>query len=560
MTTEDHVQHGIAPHASHGSIFRETSVRTLAGFFFATLVGFFLIGASFLNAPFTKKLEIWNIDAVLRAMASGGAAPEGFFRTDTPFVLIDIDRRACADFVGEARAEEECVSPASPPPDLLAELVRGVDRVGAELLILDYPLPKPADAGNAQRQAATEGFLSLLKKPNGVPVIAPAPLYQTAIPASVEARGESADLQDGKEGRLRTASCIVWDDHYLADTTVRGYPTMVEAQRFSGSSPVLTYLPSAPFLAALYAKGDQGRRVADALFFSPSVDCDAKEAGQLAPIMRNAPFLAEVCTGGPMPDPSAFLKRLTFSMYSLSPSSSSDISSVGPSLSERVSAYYGAGTVEGGMLYRRFSVADFTAGPKGLDRFFNEIDLKGQIVVIGTTERASGDWHATPLGTMSGAEVIINATRAFLDFEPIKSKGKSEKVAEKAWQIAFATALGSVCIFIVLALQRLLEPFRNSQLKMRKWFFTAAYAVLPAFALVALMFVVAEVNVRFSLRLLAGGFAVASVSLLVPVLSILGETIIEILHDLLDWFHRIASNIVGFVVRRYQARRNPRES
>jgi hypothetical protein len=40
----------------------------------------------------------------------------------------------------------------------------------------------------------------------------------------------------------------------------------------------------------------------------------------------------------------------------------------------------------------------------------------GKTIVLGSSLRSGFDWHATPLGPMSGAEVIVNAANSFAEF------------------------------------------------------------------------------------------------------------------------------------------------
>jgi len=46
--------------------------------------------------------------------------------------------------------------------------------------------------------------------------------------------------------------------------------------------------------------------------------------------------------------------------------------------------------------------------------------LTDRIVVLGSSQVQGGDWHATPLGAMTGSEIVLNATRAFIEFSPLR--------------------------------------------------------------------------------------------------------------------------------------------
>lgn len=55
------------------------------------------------------------------------------------------------------------------------------------------------------------------------------------------------------------------------------------------------------------------------------------------------------------------------------------------------------------------------------------------IVVIGASNPFRRDQHYTPLGMMSGSEVVINATRSFLLYPDQEVKNWPEKLSKKAW-------------------------------------------------------------------------------------------------------------------------------
>ncbi|MBL8574662.1 MAG: CHASE2 domain-containing protein [Hyphomicrobiaceae bacterium] len=88
--------------------------------------------------------------------------------------------------------------------------------------------------------------------------------------------------------------------------------------------------------------------------------------------------------------------------------------------------------------------------------------LKGSIVVIGRSQDIN-DHHVTPIGTMSGAMVVLNTIRSELEFGDIASHSKSSA----------ATVLGKKLVIIVFAalvftggfilLRLATRPFSNSE-------------------------------------------------------------------------------------------------
>lgn len=65
---------------------------------------------------------------------------------------------------------------------------------------------------------------------------------------------------------------------------------------------------------------------------------------------------------------------------------------------------------------------------------------QGAIVIVGASNPFRRDRHYTPLGEMSGAEVLINATHSFLLYPDQKEKTFREKLEGKAW-ITFLCSL-----------------------------------------------------------------------------------------------------------------------
>jgi hypothetical protein len=60
--------------------------------------------------------------------------------------------------------------------------------------------------------------------------------------------------------------------------------------------------------------------------------------------------------------------------------------------------------------------------------------LTDRIVVLGSSQAQGNDWHATPLGAMTGSEIVLNATRALVEFSPLSEAAGASSPARQLLQ------------------------------------------------------------------------------------------------------------------------------
>lgn len=533
---------------------REAFVRTLTGIVFGLIVAVAVTIASMWEWRPVKLIQSWGSDAGLRVLADPFFARNGGdLTTDAPFLFIDLDVTACAAFVGDTRTPTDCDSPASPPPDLIAALIEGIDRTGAIAVVLDYRLPNPGKVVRPDVHARLGRLKDLLTAPEGVPVIAPAPLAPDARVATALDRENDRFVDDWIEGRLRLAAFMTWADPDVRDGVVRGYPAIVDVRRVSEDT-TLHYLPSAPFLAALIAEGEEGLTAADALFYSNGDEsrCSSLRTGPQSVVGRSAPYLAEHCNDlQNIPADSKFLRTQIFSVYSLSvPFAYRNGRSFDDQrLRTLARTYYGSGTVEGGMLYRRYSLKDFIGEDGTVDRLFRDVNFEGQIVVVGTSSFEAGDWHHSSLGALTGSELIINAARAFADFAPLSDE---KSFWNKLWQKFQLVLISGFTLFfftyISVAVSRRITT--SGVMSFTKWwhFPVAPLAALPGPAIFLVGVFAAMVAVSFWIyRKLDHGASLASFDFFLPVLSVAFEGIVEICHGMLNRIHHAIETVVASI-------------
>lgn len=433
---------------------RELIVGTLVTTTFSLLLTFILYVTG--DYRFPAGLRTLGSDLGMRIFAEPALQPDKeFFKADAPFVFIDVDYAACEKLKEPDQPKSICQNPAKPPLQILNTLVQWASRSDARVIVLDFQLPD--DAAKLLDPKRYETFSQTLKREDGPIVIAPAPLRPSAKPQHLILAGEDSLDDIGRDGRLRLAAFVAWNDVNVGDGVVRDYPPLVFVDETTQAGE-LGYLPSAPFLTAMLAETgvDPETRpadLADSLFYGGTAPCDAYPDWIERWSNRAGSKLEQLCDGDTFQLSDRRRERLMFSIHSLAALPEIDYENdATPGMAD---IYKGSGTVEGGMLYRHYFLSDFFGGDsqEGWGNLEQAVDLSSQIVVIGTSSIAGYDWHATPLGQMSGAEVIINATHAYSKFADSNLMSPSS-----TWWKATLTQLG-VAVAIAVALGALVSRF-----------------------------------------------------------------------------------------------------
>lgn len=140
---------------------------------------------------------------------------------------------------------------------------------------------------------------------------------------------------------------------------------------------------------------------------------------------------------------------------------------------------------------------------------------KNSIVVIGASNPDRRDQHYTPLGMMSGAEVVINATRSFLEYPDQAVEGPWKKIFKKA-------GITFICSFLWLIYYLICH-----RINMRKTSQPSLWARLQTYAAQLLLFLgtlIAVVSLALGLTI---KFASHNLDILLPVLIIALEQYAE---------------------------------
>lgn len=411
--------------------YAEAILAALAGGLFGLAIAAVLaLGLAFDYPPMVA-IERLGIDLSLNALADSGEGGAASGQAPPSFVFVDIDRDACHLFARKEPPPGEPypdAAPATPcevskpaPQSLILDFVRAAASSTASVLVLDIATPD-----NIQAAASLRAGLSAVV--GGPWIIVEAAARPDDDTASFGYFGDAArDTATWPvTGKVRPALMAPTTDPGADDGVIRQYPPGgwidIDAAKDR-------YLPSAPYLAALLAD-PRSAAMADCVFYrtTPACEAEAHRAG-----------LWTSRHGRPPASPIHY----RFKSLSLDPDSRAT------ALAEL--RYRGR--------YDRYEASDLL---KNGAFVLDAKSFAGKTIVLGSSLRSGMDWHATPVGPMSGAEVMINAANSFAEFGVQPDAGPSDVQArmarwsasfgEKALGVAYATVLMTPVWFIIYGL------------------------------------------------------------------------------------------------------------
>ena len=373
---------------------------TAAGALMSLIVSAALALAGAMGLPGASALERGGIDMAMQAFVL--FAPQTDPQPGRPgegrFAFVDVDD-ICTTF---AAAPATCRSRDPIPVELQLDFLRAVQNSGAKVVIVDVIPPDDEAAFNALR----DGIQMIANAPGGGPwIIAPVTSRPetTSRPgvAGRKPRGpairikETADIErqlapDFHSGRLRLASIVTTDDPAAGDGVIRHYPLTSTIHIAEGSDRIL---PSAPFLAAMLSD-DRTAAAMDCQFY-PRDGCAARPPKKLQALLDFA--------ASPM-----LQNRIYYTL---------------PSLSQQVAE---PGKSDSGLYLGRYDRFRASSLLEDGHFAFEPGELDGRIVILGSSQPVSEDLYMSPIGKMSGAEILLNAARTLRDFAPIKSAKPGE--------------------------------------------------------------------------------------------------------------------------------------
>lgn len=356
-------------------------------------------------------LEQAGIDAGMWLVAN-----VGWFQADAAvapalrYAFVDVDRSACEAFA-DGEPASACATGNPARSSLVVDLVRALRAAGAAVIVVDVVPPAAA-----RERAAWLRELGGGGGDTGAWVIAPVfarPSDACADGLSIHGDRNHDIAPAHAAGRLRLASVATRLDAEAADGVLRHYP-MASRLHLDGEAP--RWLPTVPMLASMLARGADAAEV-DALWYGPALPPAAHACGAApAPAPPAAPprplpsdnrFGADV---GSTPAPAVV--RFFFSLPGLSTLDDGARRRVEQRHAAVYERFEAGRLLEANCTHRLDPQAEPRPGCFGVRRELFE----GRVVVVGASTAAALDRVQTPVGPMSGAEVLVNATRAFAEF------------------------------------------------------------------------------------------------------------------------------------------------
>ncbi|MDR4515715.1 CHASE2 domain-containing protein [Nitrosomonas sp.] len=518
---------------------------SLTGLLFATFIAIILVIFHALDFNFMRKLEQMGIDWGMQIYAfhppSSNSSP-GY-----EYVFIDVDHEACKQFINK-ELDPECLTSKPVPSNLIIDFVRAASESGAKIVIVDVNPPEKHE--QSERETLLKG-LTVNSETSDTWVIAP--IYSRpgeSVNGLVINGDKRFDIiSNHAQGKVRLASVAT----YAVQGTVRSYPTASclvtsEEQR---------WVPTIPYLAALLAN-EQNINAIDDRFYNAEESLKSTGKNDCSQLeITSEHFSNNTNTALNFFDPFAmdripYIIEFFYSVPGLSMfSDEQEREKILWNHSPKYS-YYKASNLFNRNCSRP-GARDFTT-----ERCFatREDLFENKIIILGSGQAQAMDKVNTPIGPMSGSELMINATRAFLEFSPLESPPLVVMIWDKfkgilvaigpivaAWFVIFATGPATQWIRL-----KLMSKTRKSKLHMiRKcrWnVLNVIRSIMVVIIFLTGLYVAYLLEIMYLWSELKQG---AAVDLLYPViaLGIQGYTVGA--RVVLTFFQGLSGKLIGFV-------------
>jgi hypothetical protein len=504
-----------AKRSKSSNVIADALRATGVGIGFAIVVGVLIVLASrvpIFQIPF-RAVALAGTDLGMRVAASRFVDRGGDIRVvegalEPTYTFLDVSDDACDSWLranppsngdrAAAQGEDECLHPAA--SRLMTQLaVQALEWAGdapPRLIVFDAWVPNPILVRVAPLLA-------------NVPIVA---LARTRPKLA----GERIVLEDRQ--RLNAVSLpanfvfstdlVLADSARDGDAAIRRYPA-ARAVRPAGELSVDTLLPSTGFAVAGLASDASAAYSLFHDFASPESQSCAAPAVEAASRKLHVDAAA-LCTKSHATGTSGAAyevdKKILFSLKTLAPppqeaSGRDQVRYSGASLSSSV--------------YRRIPVTF----EDGFRRIAAE-QLSGRVVIIGSSALSAGDWHLTPLGYMTGPEVIINAARSFRLFD---TPAEEPLISQLAHKVVLSVIGGFALLPCWIVVYRLVATRDGRMRAKAAWskaiglFYAGLIAVTFLIGMLFAMYVVFRWTISEAVA--AYGTASAPADVLTPVLA-----------------------------------------
>ncbi|WP_407519866.1 CHASE2 domain-containing protein [Methylobacterium oryzisoli] len=370
-----------------------------------------------------------DIYAPRRRMTRSGA-PE------PRLIFLDIQQSACETYFTPRNAIERCRTGHPAQPELVHEVLALALSGGAQ------PAAIVLDAALVDRRTAPDwpepGRTAIESRGTSVIYALSGRLAQEPRTIWFDAREDPV-----KAGLLRENAYAAMAQTFIeaedGDDVLRRYAPAIVARPADGGMRVLK--PTVAAAAAIAAaEGRDGLdRFMAGLLDGRATDCSDHADGH-APRSRYGFENRLICLSALTPDTAGAsgtqVPQLLFTLRSLA--YPRNASGAGPNA---IASSWDDDIEQAA--YLRIPVGDveqLTSQSRSVARFFDKA-----VIVIGTSALSAGDVHTTPIGTLAGAEVVLNAVRAFLSF-PV---ALHPTLAAELWNEFVLIVLASLMFFLI---------------------------------------------------------------------------------------------------------------
>ena len=528
----------------------KATLASLVGLMFATFVAIIIVILHALDFNFIKKIEQMGIDWGMELYAHDPPSPIDSF--DYEYVFVDVDKEACKQFI-DKKLDPECLTSKPVPTSLIVDFVRAASESGAKIVIIDVAPPEKLE--QQDRDVLLHG-LAKIAESSETWVIAPIYARPGDSVNGLVINGDTRfDIVSGHaQGKLRLASVAT----YAVHGTVRSYPV---ASCFV-TSEGQRWVPTIPYLAALLANPKTVDVIDDRYYNDNALEkkivaIDKKhDCSQLD--ITPEQFKNGVNPALNLIDPFAMNKAPSIIEFFYSIPGLSmflDMQEREDVLWNHLPKYR---YYEASNLLAPACIRHLVNGVINQECFATRKDLyENKIIVLGSGQAQAMDKVHTPVGPMSGSELILNATRAFLEFKPLEKPSPLTMIWDKlkgimiamgpivaAWCLIFASGPATQWFRL-----KLLYKTRKSKLRLLRRYRWKILNTIRSLAVVIIfiagLYTAYLLEVVYLWNQLKQGIAI---DLLYPIiaLGIQGYTVGA--RVILSTFQRFAEILIGFLL------------
>ncbi len=444
---------------SDQSWWKKAIVTSLTAWMFASIIAIILVILHAFDFESIRYLEQFGIDRGMQLYSDSASES-----TPHKYAFIDVDKEACKWFLdGDSHSDPECMTSKPVPTSLIIDFVRVAVESKAALIIIDINLPEKNEL--LDRKMLTQE-LTLSSSQSNTWIIVPT--YDrpgdSASGLAINGNTQFDIIPNHAVGRLRIASSAT----YAENGVIRAYPTASCYVTLEGER----WIPTIPYLAALLIKNPE---VAQAYYQDTDktgfvVTNQLQKCSQLE---IPADFFKQKIPSALMPfDPLDTTQIPPIIRFFYSTPSLGNLTNMREHDRLRIKHAYNYQHYEASKLIDSGShclhkhVDGFSKSP-GCFRNQEEY-YKGKIVILGSSRAEAMDHVQTPIGVMSGSELILNATRAFLEFKPFEQSSPFTMLMDKFKGIAIAMIPMFITWNLIFASEPITRKIRGSLIKISK--------------------------------------------------------------------------------------------